>query len=214
MAAPLPHERPHSRPAAAAAGTGRARQPLLFAASGQRPAFERLMQQQFWLWGCDVRRPEGNLLALHGFAKGRPPEDAHCTTSRYTRTVDGDIDLALWGFGLVAQRAGHGALFLPRLSLRPRCGTCGAPLDGRWDPHDFGDFHRPAAPCDHRRVRLLLADLLGWLATYERFVIQEAGLAFRAASIAAWKRPSGSAQDLPAHWDALAATLRAEAATF
>lgn len=192
---------------------GGPRWPAPFVASGQHRVFERLMHQQFWLWGCDVRRAEGNLLTLQGFAKTRPPAGAHCATSRYRHTVMGTIELTLWGFGLLAQRPGDGALFLPRLSLRPRCASCGAAIDGRWDPHDFEDFRRPADACDHRRVRLLLADLLTWLADYEREVIQEAGLAFRAASIAAWKRPVGPAHEVPDRWDALAAAIGAEIAS-
>ncbi|MGB3329015.1 MAG: hypothetical protein WBA46_08690 [Thermomicrobiales bacterium] len=188
--------------------------PLLFSQADQRPRFERMMQQQFWLWGCDVRRPEGNLLTLHGFEKQRAPESAAGATSRYTRIVDGNLEMALWGFGLLARREGDGSVFLPRLSLRPRCGDCNAPLDGRWEPDDFNDLRRPTEPCDHRLVRVLLADVLRWIETYEQQVMDAVGLSFRAASVAAWKRPIGPAQDLPAHWNRLAATMQAEAMTF
>ncbi|MGC4106348.1 MAG: hypothetical protein QM753_08340 [Thermomicrobiales bacterium] len=190
------------------------RMPMLFSRAEDRHRFERMMQQQFWLWGCDVRRPDGNLLALHGFEKQRPPEGSTCSTSRYARVVSGDIELALWGFGLLATRAGDGSVFLPRLSLRPRCAECHAALDGRWDPDDFTDLHRPSDSCDHRRVRLLLADVLRWIETYEREVLDVAGVAFRSASVAAWKRPIGPAQDLPQHWIKLASTLQAEGNAF
>ncbi|MGN6030979.1 MAG: hypothetical protein ACTHQE_04875 [Thermomicrobiales bacterium] len=185
---------------------------MLFAERDQRLAFERLIQQQFWLWGCDVRRPEGNLLALQGFTKVRPPADARCATSRYTASIPAGIELALWGFGLLAGR-GDGAVYLPRLSPRPRCGACGAPLDGRWDPDDFPEFRRPASSCDHRLVRTTLADVLRWLASYEQRVLDLAGPAYRAATIAAWKRPIGTAQDLPDRWLALADALATEGAT-
>ncbi|MGC4191621.1 MAG: hypothetical protein QM589_10720 [Thermomicrobiales bacterium] len=184
--------------------------PQLFADRQHRTTFARMMQQQFWLWGCDVRRQEGNLLALHGFEKQRPPEESGCSTSRYTRRVAQDIDLVLWGFGLLASREGDGSVFLSRHALRPRCGDCGASLDVRWDPDDFRDLRRPASACDHRRVRLLLADVLAWIADYERSVLDTAGISFRSSSIAAWKRAVGPAQELPARWNELATSLHTE----
>ncbi|HWK79739.1 MAG TPA: hypothetical protein VNP95_03185 [Thermomicrobiales bacterium] len=214
MQSPVHREQPRShrhRHRSAVTSVPESRPHLLFTEGSQRAAYERLIQQQFWLWGCDVRRPEGNLLALHGFAKMRPPADSRCTTSRYTAVIPGGIDLALWGFGLLARR-GEDAVFLPRLSARPRCGTCGAPLDGRWDPDDFPEFRRPASGCDHRLVQAVLADVFRWLASYERHVLDIAGASYRAGAIAAWKRPIGAAQELPARWAALADALDAEMA--
>lgn len=206
----LPH--PLVQAPSESATCSRARLPhtMLFAEKAQRTRFRTMMHQQFWLWGCDVRRPEGNLLLQHGFAKQRPPDNASSATSRYLGRVAGGMEIALWGFGLFATRPGVSSVFLPRLSLSPRGGVGTVELDGRWDPDGFLDLPRPQTVGDHCELRLLLADAFSWIREYERAVIGAAGYEYRAASIAAWKRPIGSATDLSIHWGTLATSLRSE----
>ncbi|MCS6839908.1 MAG: hypothetical protein NZ701_03935 [Roseiflexus sp.] len=68
--------------------------PTLPAHLQQRGA--ELLHLQCWLWGCDIRRPEGNLLLEYGFSRQRPPAGA-TGSSAYLRTADPDTVIVLGG---------------------------------------------------------------------------------------------------------------------
>lgn len=172
--------------------------------SAMKKRFKGLMEQQFWLWGCDVRRAEGNLLILGAFTKTRPPEDSSVQISRYTKSISPTQTIMLWGFGAAIDDSERGVLFIPRYGLRPRCGMCGTDLAGFWDPTRFLQLPTPQEVCEHETAWLLLADLLRWVSDYEGWVLSQAGLAYRSSSITAWKRPVEPAASLPDLWKELA----------
>lgn len=58
----------------------------------------KLLTQQCWYWGCDVRRAEGNLLLERGFTRTRPPAGAEGSTAYALEPALG-AQLTLWSFG-------------------------------------------------------------------------------------------------------------------
>src|SRR5689334_2275112 len=78
-----------------------------------------LFHQQMWCWGCDIRRPEGNLLLMYGFERERPPEGVHGSSSYFLHTPT-ERGIRLWGFGLFFTQQGQGSLFLQRYGFAPR----------------------------------------------------------------------------------------------
>jgi hypothetical protein len=143
-----------------------------------------LVDAQFWCWGCDVRRKEGNLLLAHGFT--RVASEANKSATRYVRTLDCGCTLTLWGWGMVCApcTGKHGALLrrqgavlrMVRLEHgQIEAGTAEelVLVDGR---------HR----ADIRLSQKLVQTMLGWAADYEAAIAQEMGSAYREAQLGAW----------------------------
>lgn len=169
----------------------------------------RLLAQQCWYWGCDVRRPEGNLLVALGFARARPPEGVEGGTM-YIREPAPDAQLILWSFGVFYGRAGAGGLFLDRFRFEPQL-TDGATLAPQiWRIEQLPPRGR-AGEADRARLAALLGELIGRVIAYEHTVLAAEGPAYREACLAQWsRRKLGLPADalLPA-WRALAAEIDA-----
>lgn len=159
----------------------------------------RLLTQQFWCFGCDIRRPEGNLLLADGFVKHRPPDGAAITSSRYTRCLDPTHSIVLWGFGL-AWIDNTDVLFLSRHTIVPVFGCLECAIGDAWVPEDFGSLRRPDSSRDVARSRDLLLEALRWIRAYEHRVSDLLGVAYRASSLAAWKRPACAAEQVADEW--------------
>ena len=139
------------------------------------PPLGPLCEQQFWLFGYDIRRSAGNLLIERGFERlrqgsGRP--------TRYLRESD-DETIALWGFGM---------LWLP-----------GAPAPATFLGRDGGVLESDVAGVPKvreawrakRQLRLrvgtdpsLVTDAFLWISRYESWVVDFAGLAHRRRALA------------------------------
>ena len=119
----------------------------------------RLFDQQMWAFGRDTTCPEGNLLLRRGFVRTPPPPGA--ASSGTYRLVEGDLELELSSLGVRATRGAH-SVFLDR-----------APM---------ASLLRGADP-------LALVRLMRWLASYEAWVEQVAGPAWRSASLLQRSRP-------------------------
>lgn len=60
----------------------------------------QLLDHQLWCLGCDIRRPEGNLLLAFGFERRRAPAGANGGSAyRLTCDVEG-VTVTCWGFGI------------------------------------------------------------------------------------------------------------------
>ncbi len=162
-----------------------------------------LLNQQFWLWGQDIRRQEGNLLLSLGFERTRPPDDAQGSRC-YTLRLDARRTVVLWGFGLFYGDRALGGLYLSRFALSPCLSQSGEPPVGVWTPADLPPFTHPADDNEWDRGRRLLIDTLRWISTYESWVLKDMGSAYRHDSLAAWSRPVCAADDCAALWLRLA----------
>jgi hypothetical protein len=146
----------------------------------------RLLTQQCWYWGCDVRRPEGNLLLALGFERTRPPEGVEGSTL-YTLEPAPGAQAILWSFGVFFGRAGAGGLFLDRFRFEPLLLEQAALPPAIWQIELLPTMSR-AGDADRARLNALLGDLLRWVVAYEQTVLAVQGLAYREACLAQWSR--------------------------
>jgi hypothetical protein len=161
-----------------------------------QPLYLLLLHQQCWLWGQDIKRPEGNLLLKYGFERIRPPAGIQGST-RYQIRLSDRATLSLWGFGLYYTRYGYGGVYLNRYDATPRYCHAADFLPHVWTPADLPvTGHDPQIP-------YLASKAFHWIANYERWVLHHYGLSYRRACLSTWHQPSILPQSLPDEWDRL-----------
>jgi hypothetical protein len=146
----------------------------------------RLLTQQCWYWGCDVRRPEGNLLLALGFERTRSPEGVEGSTMYMLEPAPG-AQVILWSFGVFLGREGAGGLFLNRFRFEPLLMGHSTLPPEIWQIDQLPALGR-ADDADRARLATLLGDLLHWVIAYEHTVLAVQGLAYREACLAQWSR--------------------------
>jgi hypothetical protein len=161
-----------------------------------QPLYRILLHQQCWLWGQDIKRPEGNLLLEYGFERIRPPAGISGST-RYQVRLSARSTVSLWGFGLYYARCGRGGVYLNRYDATPRYGHSAGFLPQVWTPADL-----PVSGKDPH-ISYLAGKAFQWIASYERWVLKRDGLAYRRACLRPWHEPSILPHSLPAEWDRL-----------
>ncbi len=137
-----------------------------------------LLHLQCWLWGCDIRRPEGNLLLEYGFSRQRPPVGA-AGSSAYMKTTDADMVIVLWGFGAFCGSPANGGVYLKRYEFTPqyipRIDTRRLP----WLPDQMRVTVIPRETDVQQRMRRQFVALLEWIAQYETWVRDSCGIEYR-----------------------------------
>ncbi|MEM7807086.1 MAG: hypothetical protein AAF561_03135 [Planctomycetota bacterium] len=165
-----------------------------------------LVHQQFWCWGMDIGYPCGNQLLREGFTRHRRTDGGTGGTC-YTST-GGDLDLWLWGFGLVAKPRGGCAVLLRRYEMQP---LIVRDIAGLQSLHGLPDVVRRAsvATNEHERseVASARAILFRWIAGYERRIVQHAGADWRERVVAAMEHVMIPAVTMAAAWEETAASL-------
>lgn len=162
----------------------------------------RLLNQQFWLWGQDIRR-EDNLLLRYGFSRTRPPGDVQGGRC-YALKIDARRVVVLWGFGIFYGDRDHGGIYLSRFRLAPLLAKSGKPPTRVWAPRDLPPLRSPDDDRDWSSARLLLDAVLRWISAYEAWVLAEMGGDYRQLCLACWPRAVCAATDGSAHWLRLA----------
>ncbi len=136
-----------------------------------------LLDFQFWCWGQDIVRPQGNLLMAAGATRTRAPQRDRAT--RYDLAWTGAIRISLWGFAAVVHPEDGPALVLPRHRWAPRL----APFEPLGHevlrPGHLPEGTVPRTETDWLRARALLASFAHWTAEYEALVRTQAGLDWR-----------------------------------
>lgn len=166
----------------------------------------RLIDQQMWCWGCDVRRAGGNLLLAYGMMRHPSPDPRF--HSAYIALCE-DCALTLWGWGIWVASA-EGALFIDRARFRAGWRAEGPRIPEAWSPVDLPPTAPPADSAQADHARDLLARALAWISDYERWVLATLGDSYRAEALAAWpgrRRGNNGESALPGAWDALRAAL-------
>jgi hypothetical protein len=129
-------------------------------------------------------------------------------TSRYTLTPATGRRIQLWGWGLLFADV-RGALhlgrydFTPTVAQDPRAG-----LDA-FEPQQMTAFHAPETHDQARLALLMLAEACRWIAEYEQWVLDRAGLDYRREVVGAWKKAGVSAERVSLAWRELAARIGA-----
>jgi hypothetical protein len=166
----------------------------------------RLMHQQCWLWGFDIRSVEGNLLLEFGFERTRPMVET-TGSSRYALRLDG-WNLDLWGFGAVC-RCGDMRLYINRYDVEPmlivdpkwpQASTASPPEQASLAAVEPGTD--PYAGLCERAARFFL-----WIAGYEEWVLQRRGLGYRRESLRAWTHSAYLPDKMPELWQEAAAEM-------
>lgn len=137
-----------------------------------------LLHLQCWLWGCDIRRPEGNLLLDYGFSRQRPPAGA-AGSSAYLWTAGSGTIIVLWGFGAFCGSPVNGGVYLRRYEFDPRYVPR---IDTRrlpWLPDQVHTAVIPPDPDVQLRLRQQFTGLLEWIARYETWVRDSCGPEYR-----------------------------------
>jgi hypothetical protein len=167
----------------------------------------KMMAQQFWLFGYDVRHPQGNVLLELGFEKCRPPEGSRFTTSRYVLRQPDGMTVGLWGFGMYISEGDAGGMFVSRNGVDPHVHTFGDLLGAAWNPTDCDLLRPPGSPTELELARTLLVRAIQWICHYEQGITERFGPAYRHDAIAAWKHACCPAHHLNREWTAAATRL-------
>lgn len=139
------------------------------------------MQQQCWLWGCDIRHHDGNLLLTYGFTRHRPTNPTY--SSLYALPT-ANHHVLLWGFGMYVGNTTHSGAFIFRHTFTPL-----AVAHPALSTHTPDDVIRGACvPTAHHQD--CTAAALTWIGTYEAWVVQHMGIDYRQQSIASWPKKS------------------------
>ncbi|MCE7948385.1 MAG: hypothetical protein DYG88_13255 [Chloroflexi bacterium CFX4] len=143
----------------------------------------KLLDQQLWCWGCDIRRAAGNLLLAYGFLKLKAPTETH-QSSAYTLCFTSGAQITLWAFGVFYGAPPLGGIYLKRGGFAPRyTSTHRLPIDS-WCAEP--PCRAPATPAQCANVQSLLSALSAWIADYEAWVVAYTAPDYRAACVAAW----------------------------
>jgi hypothetical protein len=162
---------------------------------------ERLLHDQCWCWGRDVERAEGNLLLEFGFRRVRTPEGR---TFAYELDRAGEqVVLAGAGLCYAAAEVADAAL-LGRYNARPRL-LPRAEVDTEQWAQVGASIFQSAGQRDEASPgsRLLLAGAVRWIAGYEAWVREVAGVGYRARCLSSWPSASVSADRMVEEWQAL-----------
>ena len=150
----------------------------------------RLLHQQCWLWGQDVRRSEGNLLLEAGFARVRPPEGV-VGCSQYTLRLPEGRSVRVWGFGICF--TGEHTVYVNRYGFEPRA------VDLQGDLWQAIALPQGQAAPDASA----LLEAVRWMAGYEHEVLRQHGTGYRWRCLTQWKGRAVSPALLPDRWLAL-----------
>lgn len=165
-----------------------------------------LMNQQCWCWGHDVRRSEGNLLLGYGFERTPAPAQLRAN-SAYTLKRSGQ-HIGLWGFG-IAYGHGRHTLYMNRYTISP---LLVPNFDSAHPPHLATQIQgrAPATTAEAVTALWLMHQMLRWIGSYEHWVVQHAGEAYRAMCVETWQKgkvriPAAEARE---RWSELARTCQ------
>ena len=133
----------------------------------------RLLDQQFWRWGCDVKHTTGNLLVRFGFTRIPPPTADQSLTSVYLQEVDSCTRIVLRGSAAFYGHDCQGGLLVRRFDSQPYR-TPSSQLEEL--PHT-PDCLPPLEPFQQadQQGRKLTSELFRWIAQYEAWIIREFG---------------------------------------
>ena len=161
-----------------------------------------LMSHQGWLWGKDVRCPEGNRLIAYGFERVPAPDGLVDCTTRY-QLVTSSRTILLWSWGYTVYR--------PEWAQAIHVSRGGSGIHGM----TLADFEAPCWSYDDVKKRWQepnpvvathITDVLAWPGEYERWIQRLIGPDQREAELREWKNARRPAALLPVDWDHLAHT--------
>ena len=171
----------------------------------------RLVKQQFWFFGWDIRRPVGNLLLELGFQRTPNPDATRAGSTRYHAELSSGDTVTLWGFGVCWSTPDRGSIYVSRLKPEPiYLETCNL-IPEAWQADIVNTFNRAGSPRERVIVDDLTLRLVNWVIAYETEIFQRCGDDYRQQAIAAWRDPLGDPLTLLQSWQELRDQLAAGA---
>ncbi len=162
----------------------------------------RLLDQQMWCWGQDIRVLQGNGLIRYGFDRYRVAPGVTGSTA-YSKLDEAGRQLALWGSGLFLGAPGLGGVALRRFDFKPtytdRSSLLASELCGGVVP----TFRATAEPTESGKSVELVREILDAIVLYERWAFDELGVDHRRRCVAAWPKASVPAEKMVATWESL-----------
>lgn len=162
---------------------------------------ERMLGQQLWCWGRDIKFEGGNLLMQYGFRRHRA--GAGKAGSTCYRFDSDSRHICLWGFGIFFGLRESGGLYVSRFDYRPLWANLESLALGIHRAADLPPFSRPRNRGEWRRAHRVFRAMLAWIASYEGWVIREAGQVYRRQCVRDWLYPVVRGDRMPAAWRAL-----------
>ena len=162
-----------------------------------------LLNQQFWCWGRDVLRAEGNWLLEVGFDRTSSPSDVGDCPSLYTLRLPQGRCIILRGFGLFYGKENKGGVFLPRFEFFPQFTREAEPSVLPWTGKHLPSFRRPSRS-QRSLCAFLTLEVIDWIRKYEIGVMENLGVDYRYQTLAPWD--DGEKSVIPA--EAMASTWR------
>jgi len=163
-----------------------------------------LLDQQCWLFGCDIRRTQGNLLLACGFTRHRPPAGVEASTQYRLELLNG-CRVYLWGFGIFyGDPATNAGVFLNRFGFCPQLASQFELGPSVWKLDDLPRLRSVRSTSELRLARTLVPAVLEWIAEYESWVMEHAGIAYRRACLERWPKETVDPLRTVAEWRKLA----------
>ncbi len=162
----------------------------------------KLMNQQCWCWGCDIRRPQGNLLLAFGFERLRPPEGVE-GSSCYRIGLRSGHEVSLWGFGAIISNE-VSAVHVGRFEFNPQICMALGKTQSCWGPSDLPAMRRPSSSDELTFAGTLSSELLTFIGDYESWVAETVGIRYRQQTVEKFKDATCTALEANLHWPRLA----------
>lgn len=163
----------------------------------------RLLDMQFWRWGCDVKHPTGNLLVRFGFRRIPSPVPDSSKTSVYVLEDAPSIHIVLRGSAAFYGKDRLGGLLLRRFDSQPYRTPSSHLEELPHTPNDLPPLERYRQA--DQQCPELTRELFCWIAKYEAWIAREVGIQHVEDSLELWgKRPVVEAAELEGEWLKLA----------
>lgn len=135
---------------------------------------QALFRQQEWLWNCDSRQPGGSILQNYGFERERNNGalSAHCFA------LPADAIVKICDAAVVYGTESRGAVVLQA----PRYAMSILPAEQAFVPltsQSLARSREARLPADRELLGGLLPSLMAWIGSYERWVLDTYGEAYR-----------------------------------
>lgn len=159
-----------------------------------------LLHHQGWLWGWDVRCPEGNRLVAYGFERVPAPVEASDSVTTY-RLDTAQYSVVLWSYGIAMYiPAWRDALFLERSTGEVHALTPASFAARIWCYDDLVAQLRAITA----ETIAMAPSLFRWIGEYESRIQELIGIEARERELAGWKLAIRQAAALPAAWQEIA----------
>lgn len=168
----------------------------------------KLLNEQCWCWGADIRYPDGNLLLTYGFRRERAPSP-QAGSNMYSLHPSPTRQIILWGWGMFYGERSLGGVFLGRNGFAPFLTTTAMINTPVFTSTDLPLFCIPHGEKDYQNLARLTGNALRWIADYETWVLGIAGEPHRLTCLTEWRKRPVTDTDTADQWLTLAAHIEA-----